>query len=346
MMKAAVLFQVRDIRIVDLDIPKISENDVLIKVRAAGICNTDLVRAMKIGAHKMPIVLGHEISGEVVEVGDAVTNISTGDRVAVNPLIPCMKCEYCYSGLYNLCDNYSFLGSRENGGFAEYIRVPATNVIKLENIEYESMALIEPCVCALHAIKRGEIGIGSTIAIFGVGTIGLFALQWAKYIGSSKVFVIDIYDEKLKIAEKLGADVCINASDVDPVKEILQLTQKGVDSAIESAGTIETIINCIKVVRKGGTVSLMGIPYSSSTLLDWKIYDKILRGELTLKGSWMYDISPFSNEWKVAANAIINSIIKTRPLITHYFKLDLLSEVLNKMFTKQLEPYIKVIIQP
>jgi len=195
-MKAAVLHGPKDIRCEDVPIPRLGVKDVLIKNKAVGICGSDIPRVWAGAAHFYPIILGHEISGEIVEVGEEVEKLSLGDRVAVIPLIPCFTCSACQEGRYSSCRNYSFIGSRRNGGFAEFVSVPETNIIKLpKGVSLEEGALLEPLSVALYALMRGGFTAGEKIAILGLGTIGMLVLQWAKIFGAKMIFCSDIVEQ-------------------------------------------------------------------------------------------------------------------------------------------------------
>ncbi|MBO4355548.1 MAG: alcohol dehydrogenase catalytic domain-containing protein, partial [Clostridia bacterium] len=210
-MKAGVLYGNEDIRFVDVETPKPGKGEVLVRVRMTGICGSDVPRVLYNGAHYYPIILGHEFSGEIAQIGEDVEGFSIGDRVSGAPLLPCMKCIDCVKGNYSLCKHYSFIGSREPGSFAEYVKMPAQNAIKFENnVSFEQGALFEPATVSLHGIKCADYKGGKKVAVVGSGTIGLFAMQWAKIYGAESVTMFDISDGRLKIAETLGADHTVN----------------------------------------------------------------------------------------------------------------------------------------
>ena len=181
-MKAGVLYGNEDIRYDDYADPIVGAGDVKIRVRATGICGSDVPRVLDNGAHFYPVVLGHEFSGDVAEVGEGVTDIKVGDTVTAAPLLPCMKCADCQQGDYALCKNYSFVGSRQQGSFADYVVVPQINVVKYDpSIPYEQAAMFEPSTVALHGVLCNDYKGGEDVAIIGCGTIGIFALQWQKF---------------------------------------------------------------------------------------------------------------------------------------------------------------------
>lgn len=215
-MKALVITGISKVELQDLEIPKYKDDEVLIKVKYCGICGSDLPRALDGGVHSFPIVVGHEFSGQIVEVGEKVKNVKVGDRVTAGALLPCGKCEACQQGRPAMCSNYGFIGSRQNGAMAEYVAVKSQNVVKLpDEVDYKEGAMIEPLTVALHGIQRINIKAGATALVFGAGTIGLLALQCLKAVGAGKVYMVDVVDKKLELAKKLGADDVINSMKVD-----------------------------------------------------------------------------------------------------------------------------------
>lgn len=213
LMKAAVLHGQGDIRYEDYPLPETGRGQVLVKVRAAGICGSDITRVLGTGAHYYPIVLGHEFSGEVAETGEGVTCVKPGDKVVAAPLIPCGLCPDCQQGAYALCKHYSFIGSRQQGGFAEYVAIPEANAVKFpQAYSFDQAAFFEPASVALHGLLQNEYRGGGIVAILGAGTIGIFTGQWASIFGAEKVVFMDIDDERLKIAKEISQGICINIS--------------------------------------------------------------------------------------------------------------------------------------
>jgi len=213
-MKAAVLYAKDDLRYEEYPNPVPGYGEVLVKVRAAGICGSDIPRVLGHAAHYYPIVLGHEFSGDVVDVGKGVSSLRIKDRVAGVPLLPCLHCEDCQKGNYSLCKNYSFIGSRVQGGFADYVKLPERNAVKFDNnISYEQGALFEPSTVALHGLNSVDFKGGEDVAVLGGGNIGIFTAQWARIFGAKRVFVFDIENKRLELAEKLGVDVVIDTKD-------------------------------------------------------------------------------------------------------------------------------------
>ena len=226
MMEAAVLHAPGDLRIEQVAVPRdLGPEDVLVKVMAAGICGSDIGRVMKTGTYRFPTIPGHEFSGILAECGTGVSSARVGDRVAVAPLMPCFRCESCQHGHYSLCDCYDFLGSRTHGGFAQYVRAPARNVVKVPDaVGFDEAATVEPAGIILHGIKKIEIGAGDSVAVIGVGALGYFAVRFAKLSGAKPVIAVDVDEAKLELARGAGADFVINGANVDAAGRIREVT--------------------------------------------------------------------------------------------------------------------------
>ena len=224
-MKAAVLFGNEDIRYADWETPVCRPGTVKIRIRATGICGSDVPRVLNHGAHFYPVVLGHEFSGDIVEVGEGVEGLKAGDTVSGAPLVPCMKCEDCQLGNFSLCRHYSFIGSREQGSFAEYVVIPAANAIPYDpSIPYEQAAMFEPSTVAVHGLLQARYRGGETVAILGCGTIGIFTLQWAKILGAKQIVAFDIDDGRLELAKRMGANNTVNTLKEGFMEEAKALT--------------------------------------------------------------------------------------------------------------------------
>lgn len=295
-MKAGVLYANEDIRYDDIPTPEISADEVLVKVKISGICGSDVPRVLHNGAHYYPIVLGHEFSGEIAKIGDNVKGFDIGDKVSGIPLIPCMKCNDCQQGNFSLCKNYTFVGSRIQGSFSEYVKLPAQNVIKFDNsVSFEKGALFEPATVALHGIKCAKYTGGKDVAIIGGGTIGLFTMQWAKIFGAKTVTVLDISDKRLALAKKLGADFTVNTltEDVDTNKY---------DYVFETAGQTATILQAFDIAANKATICCIGTPHKDLTFTPAQ-WEKMNRKEFFITGSWMSYSAPFpGEEWELTAH--------------------------------------------
>lgn len=303
-MKAGVVYGKNDIRYEEIDKPIPNKGEVLIKVKYTGICGSDIPRVNGDACHYFPNVLGHEFSGVIEAVGEEVTMLKEGDRVAGVPLLPCMKCEDCKKGDFSLCKNYSFIGSRKYGSFAEYVVVPEKNAVKFEDkVSFEQGAFFEPATVALHGLERLDFKGGKSVAILGGGTIGLFVMQWAKIYGAKKIVVFDIADERLELAKKLGATSAINTLEYDFMKQALDETNgSGFDYVYETAGNTITMKYSFELAANKGQICFVGTPTKelSFTVKEW---ENLNRKEFFLTGSWMSysDLFP-GHEWNLTAH--------------------------------------------
>ena len=318
-MKALVVKGISELEVMDIPKPNYKDDEVLIKVKNCGICGSDIPRALNGGVHQFPIVLGHEFSGDIVEIGSKVTKFKVSDRVTVAPLKPCESCEFCKKGMPAMCMSYGFIGSRENGAMAEYIAVKEGNVVLLpDGVSYEEGAMIEPITVALHGIERVNIKAGSTVLIFGAGTIGLLVLQCLKARGVGKTYMVDIDDNKLEIAKQMGAEA-INSLNVN-LNEYLTENGKP-DIVYENSGSAIAQAQALEVVNKLGKVVYIGTSTRDVTLKP-EVFEKILRGEILITGSWMSYSEPYPGyEWTTAAQYIRDKKIDLKPMITHKFSL-------------------------
>ncbi len=332
-MNAFVLHQIGDLRYEEVNVPELDQNSVLVKVKAAGICGSDIARTFKTGTYSFPLIMGHEFCGQVVQLGSQVDQKWQNKRVAVFPLIPCRKCRNCLLGKYEMCANYNYLGSRCNGAFADFALVPEWNLLEIpDEVSFEQAAMLEPTAVAVHAIRRSKIQIGDTVAIYGPGTIGLILAQLARIAGAAKVLLIGRNDEKLKIAETLGFNDTCNLTNVDPIQWILEKTDGlGVNMAVEGTGTGEILNLCLESVMSEGVIVTMGNPASDFTLAK-NSYWKILRKQLTVVGTWNSSFGiEGNNDWKSAIEFIRSGQLDLETLITHKLNSNQLSEGLEIM---------------
>jgi L-iditol 2-dehydrogenase len=311
-MKAAVLHANEDLRYEDYPTPRPKEGEVLVRVRATGICGSDIPRVLHSGAHYYPIVLGHEFSGDVVELGAGVTNVKMGDRVAVAPLIPCHACADCGRGDYSQCRRYSFIGSRAQGSFAEYVAVPERNIVKFDDsVSYEQGAFFEPSTVALHGLTRVPYRGGEDVAILGGGTIGLFTAQWAAIFGARRVTVFDIDDDRLALASRLGADATVNTLAQDFKETAMEETGgRGFGFVFDTAGADATMKLAFELSANKAGVCFIGTP-TKDLVLPPKLLENMLRKEFTLTGSWMSYSAPFpGKEWELTAHFFATGALK------------------------------------
>jgi L-iditol 2-dehydrogenase len=336
MMKAVNLYAPGDIRVEQVAVPKPGEGEVLVRVKAVGVCGSDVSRLMETGTYHFPTIPGHEFGGEVVELGPGVQDVSEGARVTVIPLIPCRECEYCLIGEYTLCRDYDYLGSRCDGAYAEYVKAPAKNLLVLpDDVDHEMAAMTDPISVALHAVKKLGIQPGDRVAVFGVGPIGFFSVQWAKVLGAGEVIAVDIFPEKLEAVQSVGADHCINAKTSDAVEAIHALTGgKGVERSLEFAGSPVTQEQCIRATAALGTTVWGGISHQPLTLSE-KAVDDILRKELVIAGAWNSSFAPFVSDWQNALTFMGQEKIVKGDVITHRLSLDELPGAFEMMLERK-----------
>jgi L-iditol 2-dehydrogenase len=270
-MNALLLTQYMQLEMVEMPVPAIGPDDVLVRVRACGICGSD-VHGLdgRTGRRIPPLVMGHEAAGEVVEAGANVTDLRAGDRVTFDSTVYCGRCFHCVRGEQNLCDNREVLGVspgpyRRHGAFAQFVAVPRRIMYRLpENLSFEQAAMIEAVSVAVHAVSLTPIRLGDTAVVVGTGMIGLLTIQAARNAGCSRVIAVDPDEGRLKLARAAGATDAINpkatgAVDAGAVDAILALTDgRGADVALECVGATEPIRTAIGGVRKGGAVTLVG----------------------------------------------------------------------------------------
>lgn len=314
-MKAAVVCANEDVRYMDYEEPQVSTGMVKIRVKASGICGSDIPRVLHHGVHFYPIVLGHEFSGEVVEIGEGVTKVQVGDKVTGAPLLPCLKCDDCQNGNYSLCKHYSFIGSRQQGSNADYVVIPERNAVPFDkSISYEQGAMFEPSTVALHGLTLNDYKGGEYVAVLGCGTIGIFTAQWAKIFGAKKVVVFDISDERLALAKRMGADEVVNTSKDDFIAEAKAITGgKGYGYVFETAGQVPTMHMAFELAGNKANVCFIGTPHVDLTFTP-KMWENMNRKEFRLTGSWMSYSAPFpGKEWGLTAHYFATGQLKYDP---------------------------------
>jgi len=342
-MKAAVYYGVNDVRIQKMPEPEIKKDEVLIRVRACGVCASDFrnVKIRKSFYIKPPIILGHEIAGEIVKVGDEVNEFKEGERVVIAPGIGCGKCMYCLTGKDNLCKKRITIGANINGGFAEYIKLPKTyfrGIIPFtKDLTFEEAALTEPLSTCLHGMLRAGVKIEDIVVILGAGPIGLLHIQLAKILGAGRIIVCEAVEERIKMAQNLGAET-VNIKEEEPIKKIEELTyREKADEVIIAVGSTEAINQGLKMVKDGGTVIIFGgVPEGATIQIDPNI---IHYSEINVTGS--YDATLV--EFKKALKLISHKKVNTGMLISHILPLDRIMDAFNLMERREC---IKVVVTP
>ncbi|MES2094006.1 MAG: galactitol-1-phosphate 5-dehydrogenase [Actinomycetota bacterium] len=331
-MTAAVLYAPGDIRVEQVPIPTIGAGDLLVKVAACGVCGSDIPRMNFSGAHRHPIICGHEFSGTVVEAADDTSGFAIGDLVSVPPLLPCNNCDSCLAGQFSLCEDYDYFGSRRDGAYAQFVVVPASNALLMPvGLDPRAAAMIDPSAIALHALLRTRVGEGSRVAVIGAGPIGLFAVQWAKILGAVDVLAVDLNDDKARMAREAGATATASG-DV----EALEIAGAGYDVVIESAGVPPTIKLAVNLVARRGDAAFIGIPHSPVEL-DKATFSNFLRREVSLHGSWNSFSAPFpGREWHDSAAKLASGELKWEFMITHELGLDAVPATMKQLADRSI----------
>lgn len=336
-MKAMRLHNVNQFTLDEIDKPVPRGEEILLKIEACGICGSDIPRVYELGTKVYPVTLGHEFAGTVCEVGDKSNRALIGRRAAVFPIIPCMKCENCQTGNYAECTNYQYLGSRNDGGFAEYCLIPSQwHLLFSENPEVpiENLSLVEPATVAQHAMRNAKLVAGEKIVIIGAGPIGIMAARWAEIFGAAKVVLLEIDKTKIAFAQKCGMDV-MNVKDPACIDNVLEKLSR-VDIVIEGTGTSSGLNMAIQLCRTFGRIVLMGNPHRDTTITLTN-HSLILRKELKLIGMWnsYYAEQPF-NEWRYTVEQIDSGKLEVGDLITHKVSLKALKELFDQIYNKQI----------
>ncbi|QHE52270.1 L-threonine 3-dehydrogenase [Pontibacillus sp. HMF3514] len=305
----------------EVDIPKIGDLDVLIKVKATSICGTDLHiynwdewSASRVNP---PYVFGHEFSGEVVEVGSKVSKVNVGDYVSAETHIVCHQCPQCLTGKFHICENTQIIGVDTNGCFAEYVALPEENMWKNPDTMSTDIASIqEPMGNAVHTVLNGDVA-GKNVAIIGCGPIGLMAVGVAKAAGASQVLAFDLNPYRLELAEKMGATTIVNSKEMDPVAKAKELTDgHGVDVVCEMSGHPIAMDQGFKMVTNGGRVSILSLPVKPVTL--------DVTNDIVFKGIEVQGIAgrKMFETWQQVSRLLQSNQVDVTPIITHHLPME------------------------
>ncbi len=337
-MKAAVFYGKNDIRIENTPPRSPKEDEVMIQVKACGVCGTDMhIYSGAQGATECnpPVILGHEFSGVVCEVGENVTRVKVGDHVTVDPSIMCEKCDSCKTGSPHFCEEYIATGVNLDGGFAEYCTVLEKQVFKLkDSVSFEEGAMCEPVGCCLHGIDLAGIKTGDTVMVIGGGTIGMIMLQLAKISGAASIVLLEPVEEKRQLGIKLGADVVIDPLSEEVESILARSDIHKINVTIECVGRRETMMDAIRYVGKGGTVMMFGLtePDCEIPLKPFEVFKK----EITVKASY---VNPYTHGR--AANILGSGKLRLKELISDIIPLDNINQAFEIKGHKG-----KIIIQP
>lgn len=343
-MKALILREYNRFEYGEVPDPQIMEDQVLVRVHACGICGSD-VHGLdgSTGRRRPPIIMGHEAAGTIADVGANVTGWNKGDRVTFDSTVYCGSCWFCRRGLVNLCDNRRVLGVscedyRQHGAFADYVAVPQHILYRLPDaVSFDRAALVEAVSVAVHAVERTPISLGDTAVVIGVGMIGLLVVQALRIAGCGKIIAVDVEQEKLDLALKLGADLTLKANDCDIPEEVRKHTQeRGADIAMEVVGIGSTVRTAVSCLRKAGTLTLVGNLQPSIELP----LQAIVTRQLTLYGS-----CASSGEYPACLDMIARGLMNTDALISATPPLSE-GEIWFKRLYNREDGLMKVILRP
>lgn len=338
-MKAARFYEKHRLIVEDVPVRQPDDNGVFIRVRYCGVCGTDVhIFEGDKGSARVdpPVILGHELSGDVIKVGEKVKNVKIGDRVSVDPNLYCGKCYFCANGKKHLCEHMVGLGTAADGGFAEYVTVPEELVFPVaDNVSYEAAAMTEPISCCLHGMNLTDVDIGDTVMIVGTGNIGMIMLQLAKHAGAAKIIAVEPNEKRREKAKCLGADICIDPLSDDTEAILWANGVKNIERVIDCAGLTSTAEYSLKYAGRGATVMLFGLtaPDDVMSLKPFELFQK----ELTIKGSF---VNPDSFE--KAGRLLETGAVKVDSLITDIVPLDDIQSVFeNRLYAKDGKVLIK-----
>jgi 2-desacetyl-2-hydroxyethyl bacteriochlorophyllide A dehydrogenase len=348
-MKAGVFYGEGDVRVEDVPDIRIEEGDafdVLIKVRAAGVCGSDIhyyngeLPPDDFVGH----VLGHELAGDVVAVGDGVTNVKVGDRVGVEPLIGCGECDWCKTGEYHICPNLRHVGYYYSGGFGEYSKAPHSKVFKIpDSISYDAATLIDGYAVAIHALHKSRLSVADFVVVFGAGPLGICTAQVAKAAGARDVVIIDVIDEVLETAKLAGIERAWNSTKRDIVSDILELTDgRGCDIVFETAGGNAPVIEpAVAMLRRDGYLGLIGIRES----IAFDAFPPQTK-EITFDYIYSYSMWNYITEYEIALGLIARGDINADPLVTHAYGLADFKQAFETAKNKRDSKAVKVVVRP
>lgn len=338
-MKASRFLGNKTFAVTDLPTPHAGPGELVLRNQVCGVCGTDVhIYHGEPGSADVnpPVVLGHEYSGEVVEVGEGVTGFAVGDHVTVDPNIYCGHCAYCQNGKKQLCPSMEAIGVTRDGGFAQYSRIPASQAFKLEpTVPWEAAAMAEPLACCLHGIDLAGIQVGDKVCVVGGGAIGLLMVQLAKLSGASQIVLSEPNEKRRQVGLQLGANAALDPTRPDSQEAFAQVLGGGANVVIECVGNVSAVKSAFQFACKGATVLLFSVPKVDATF-DLPLFD-VYKKELTIKGSF---VNPDTH---ARAVALINSgKVDFDPIITHRFTLDQLPEAIAMQMS---DASIKVVVE-
>lgn len=348
-MKAAKWYGVKDIKIEEVPEPVTKSGMVKINIEWCGICGTDLHEYLAgpiflpaephpLTNEKVPIVLGHEFSGKVVEIGEGVTKVKVGDRVTVEPILACGECVACLEGNYNVCDSLGFIGlAGGGGGFSEFVTAKEEMVYKLpDGMTYEQGALVEPAAVAIHAVRESSLRAGDSCVVFGAGPIGLLVIQAALAAGASNIVVVELSEERQKLALSVGAHSIVNPRLEDTVQAVTELTNGGADVSFEITGVERCLNQAVESVKTRGQVVIVSI---------WEGTASISPNNLVLKERQIKSILGYRDVFPATIQLISEGRLPVEKVITKKIRLE---DIVEKGFEELIHDknHIKILVSP
>ena len=339
-MKAAVWDKIGHVSIMEKPVPLADAGHVVVKVKAVGVCATDIhMITGKVELATPPHVLGHEIAGEVAEIGSGVSGWKVGDRVVIDTIVSCGRCVACKSGRKELCSERNEIGyTPYDGGYAEYVRVPAQCLVRLpENIPFKDAAIMESVACPFGAVLRIGVKPGSTVLVQGGGPAGIAFLQAAKLSGAKKVIVSARGENSLKFAKYFGADEVIDAKNENVLERVMEITDgSGCDYVMDAAGSVDSILLCFDACKVGGDVLYYGIPDAKAEIPF--PYMKMMMKQLRIHG-----VLEYCAGWDVLVSLIESGKVNIHDMVTHTFSLEELPKAIE-IYEKKEPSLIKSVL--
>ena len=329
-MKAALILQPKHIKMQELPLPALTPGELLVRVMASGICGTDvhIFQGEYLGSY--PIIPGHEFAGVIEQVGSAVTRFKPGDRVAVEPNLPCDNCVNCLNNRHNFCLNWQAVGVTRPGGMAQYVNVPEKAVFAIGNLSFEQGAFMEPLSCVLHGLERLDLAVASKVLLLGAGPIGLLLLQGLRLNGAAEVMVVDKNPDRAALAQRLGADLSLTRLD--------EIELDAYDAVVDATGAVAVMGRSLDFARPGGKILLFGVPPTGQTMSVEAF--PIFRKGLTILSSF----TSLRNSYQ-ALGLLKSKQVSVEGLISHRLPLEELQRGIE-LIERGSEPVYKVMILP
>jgi L-iditol 2-dehydrogenase len=346
-MKAGVYLSPGKLGVREVPDPVLGPGEILIRVKAAGICGSDLHSYRDASRFRSVAdrVLGHELAGDIVAVGAGVENLRVGQRVGIEPLMGCNRCEWCAIGHYHLCAKLAHIGFAWSGGFAELSKAPAEKAYPLpDNVSYEAAAILDCVACGVHAVHRLGIGPRDCVVVLGGGAIGLSVLECARWAGARFVALVDPLSRSREMAEQVGADLTIDPSREDPVERVLNATAgRGADVVVEAVGgRAPTLEQAVRMTKAGGRLGYLG-HFAAPQTLD---VGRLLRYEMTVVPVFSYARWGTVTEYQIALDGVAQGQLPVHLMVTHRFPLDRIDDAFRAAADKDVSGAVKVVINP